>query len=128
MKITLMYAGILGLILIVLTFRVIILVRAKANLIYGDGGNPAMTPVVRAHGNFIEFVPMALILLGLIEVNGADTTLLHVLGIVLVLSRIVHPFGLQAERMNTIARFLGAASTFLMIAVASLTALWLSFG
>ena len=70
LTITPMYAGMLGIILLVLSIRVVAVVRAKGNVGYGDGGNPDFTPVVRGQANFIEYVPLIVILIGMAEAGG----------------------------------------------------------
>jgi uncharacterized membrane protein YecN with MAPEG domain len=77
---------------------------------------------MRRHANFTEHVPLALILLALIELNGAGAALMHSLGIVLVASRIVHPFGLHHEDMRRKARLIGALGTLLVSVVAAAVA------
>ncbi|MGB0751287.1 MAG: MAPEG family protein, partial [Gammaproteobacteria bacterium] len=62
--ITALYAGILGVIMVLLSLRVIVVARARAHIPYGDGGKDELTPVVRAQGNFAEYVPLALLLIG----------------------------------------------------------------
>ncbi|MFP6780140.1 MAG: hypothetical protein VCB59_00450 [Gammaproteobacteria bacterium] len=54
--ITPMCAGMLGIILLVLSIRVVAVVRAKGGVGYGDGGNTDFTPVVRGQGDFVEYV------------------------------------------------------------------------
>ena len=66
---------------------------------------------IRRHGNFIEGVPFALILLAALELNGASPGLLHGLGIALVLSRIAHPIGLKHDNLRNPLRAIGAAGT-----------------
>ncbi|MSP52281.1 MAG: glutathione metabolism protein [Alphaproteobacteria bacterium] len=83
------YAGILGLLFVLLSVRVS---QARQRLAIGisDGGNPEMTRVIRVHANFAEYGPMALILLAVIGINGASIWLLHVLGVALVAIRAEH--------------------------------------
>lgn len=114
-QITALYAGILAIILVALSMRVI-RHRISGRVSLGDGGG-ALSPVIRAHGNFIEYVPMALILIGLLEARGTAGWLLHGLGIVLVVARILHPFGLMMKPPNP-ARAVGVTGTLLVIVVA----------
>ena len=118
MPITVLYANLLGIVLLVLTIRVVYLLRAKADIIYGDGGIAEHTTVLRAQMNFIEYIPLALILMAMLEFNGAGAGLLHGLGITLVAARIVHPFGLHLSRSRMPGHFFGAGVTWLMIIVA----------
>ena len=81
---------------------------------------------MRAHANFIEGVPLALILFALIEFNGGSRWLVHALGAPLVVSRLVHPFGMSTTEMIKPARMVGAGGTFLVVAFASIAALWIA--
>ena len=85
--VTAIYAALLGLMLLVLKFRVI---AARRRLLVDvlDGGERDVTRRMRVHGNFAEHVPMALILMAVVELNGAEAWNLHALGVVLLISRI----------------------------------------
>lgn len=118
------YAGILGLILVLLTARVIVTrTREKVSLL--DGGNPRMTVAIRQQGNFSELVPFALILILVAEVLGSSIYLIHILGIVLVVARVIHPFGLRVDRGDTPPRVLGATLTLIVILVGSVWDIWM---
>lgn len=121
--ITALYAGILALILIALSLRVIVVARARANVVYGDGGQAALTPVVRAQGNFTEYVPFALLLMGFLEATGSSANLIHGLGIALVIARILHPLGLRATSGPTFARVVGTVTTLGVLGVAAVFAI-----
>lgn len=80
-------------------------VRAKLDIDYGDKGDLAMLKAIRAHGNFIEYVPMVLIAMGASEMVGAPVWLLTVCGWVLVIARSSHAahmmgYGGQATRIG----------------------------
>jgi len=123
--ITLATAGILGLIYLSLTIGVV-RGRFKSKVMLGDGsgkpGGDGLYVAVRAHGNFAEYVPLALILLGGIEMAGAPRWLCLVLAAMLVVGRLLHPLGLTRPAPNPF-RAGGAMLTWIMIGVASLTAL-----
>ena len=113
--ITPLYVGLLGILLVILSDRVVIVVRGGAKISLGDGGNANMTPVIRAQGNFIEYVPLALILIGLAEFNGTSSTWVHLLGGALLVARILHPVGLSADFGIRATRAIGAGVTWLVI-------------
>ncbi|HXK21148.1 MAG TPA: MAPEG family protein [Myxococcota bacterium] len=121
--ITAIYAGLLGLMFLALEIPIGML-RGRGNVSLGDGGNPDLTVAIRRHANFVEHVPLALLLLALLELNGAGHTLLHVLGAALVLARLMHPFGLDVHVMRRPPRALGAGVTALVILVSSAMLLW----
>ena len=84
-----------------------------------------MTQVIRTHANNIEYVPMALVLLGLIEMLGAPGLAVHVLGILLFAGRLFHAQGLITSSKVSVGRAVGAGSTWLVITLACLYALYL---
>lgn len=72
-------------------------VRMSEKVIHGDGGNPALIRRMRAHANFIENVPLALILIGAIEMTGKGGTWLAVVGAVFMLARVAHVIGMDKD-------------------------------
>ena len=44
--------------------------RGKEKILHGDGGNPVMMRRMRAHANFVEYTPLALILIAALELAG----------------------------------------------------------
>jgi uncharacterized membrane protein YecN with MAPEG domain len=112
-----LYAGLLALIYIGLS-ALVISKRLKHKINLGDGPNDVILKAVRAHGNFAEFVPIALILMLICEINIADPFapvpfFMHVFGIALVLGRVMHAIGLMD--IIPIARPAGMILTFLTI-------------
>ena len=124
MIVTITIAGLCGLILMALSFRVV-QVRGGAKVSLGDGGDPLLQSRIRAHANFAEYIPIILILMGLIESFDADRMLLGVLGVGLVLARISHAIGMGMPAPNP-ARIVGTAGTFIILIVASVWALVIS--
>ena len=121
--ITAVFAGVLGIMFLVLELPIGLL-RTRTNVSLGDGGNPDLTVAIRRHANFVEHVPLALLLMALLELNGASHMLLAILGTALVLARLMHPFGLDVHVMRRPPRGLGAATTSLVILVASVALIW----
>ncbi len=123
--ITLGTAGLLGLIYLALTTAVV-RGRFTSKVMLGDGagtpGGEGLHVAVRAHGNFAEYVPLALILLGGIEAAGAPRWLVLLLAAMLIIGRLAHPFGLSRPAPNPL-RAGGAMLTWIMIGIASITAL-----
>lgn len=120
------YAGILGLILVFLIARVG-RVRGRAGISLQDGGNRELGVAIRQHGNFIEMVPMCLILIGIVEMGQFSIYIVHILGVVLVISRLIHPFGLNFENGATWQRAVGAGGTTMVLAIASILTIYLFF-
>ncbi len=125
LPITALFAILLTLIGSYLAFRAGSL-RGKEKISIGDGGNEQLLLEMRRHGNFSEFVPLALILMAIVELNGGNAALLYACGGLLVLARILHPMGLQAgkDALNNPLRGLGAGGTLLATTVLLLAAGW----
>jgi len=117
--ITSLYAGLCGLLLIVLYVRVSQR-RLVTKIGMGTGGDALLEQRIRAHGNFIESVPFALVLLYLLEQTGADPIYIHIFGIALVLSRVRHAQGLSTNAGRSAGRFYGSIGTLLVIAALSI--------
>ena len=113
-QITALYAALLGLLTIVLALRVV-LGRRKHRIGLGDGGQAELSRLIRAHGNLTETVPLALLLLLLLELTNVAGTWLHVFGITLVVGRLLHAWGLSRHAGTSVGRFVGALATFLVI-------------
>lgn len=99
LPVTLTIAGAAALIAIWLGIRVG-QVRGRTKIGIGDGGDPGLIARMRAQANYIEYAPFFLILLALIELAYGANTWLWVAGILFILGRIVHPFGLDRPGMN----------------------------
>ena len=69
--ITALYAGLLGILMLILAFRVVA-VRRTTSIGLGDGGHALLLSRIRIHGNAAEYVPLALILMLILELNGGD--------------------------------------------------------
>ncbi len=123
LAVTGLYAFLLGLVFVVL-FAHVGMTRTNAGVSLGDGGKPELIEAIRRHTNFIENVPLALVLMAIVEANGAPKWWLHVLGIALLAGRIAHPFGLNVARMNEPARIAGAGATALTLVALIATAGW----
>ena len=89
------FAGLFGLIYVGLTIWIMVS-RTTYNVLEGDGGDPALGKRVRVHGNYGEFVPWGLILIGLLEGGGGPHRLVLTLLVLLLIGRVLHPFGLFA--------------------------------
>jgi uncharacterized membrane protein YecN with MAPEG domain len=93
--------------------------RGRMKVSVGDGGSKELLLAMRRHANFVEYVPLAVIMIALLEINGVGARAIHVLGAVLVLARLSHAFGIKADSMTTPGRMVGAVGTMLVTAVSS---------
>ncbi len=123
---TLFYAALLGLMSLVLG-SIPGSMRGRKGIPIGDGGDQAMLLAIRRHANFVEQVPLPLILIFLLETNGVSNAAIHGLGAALLITRIVHAVGLKAETMSNAGRIIGAAGTALTTLVAAVWALVVYF-
>ena len=96
---TSIYAGFCGLMLCWLALQTIKLRRAnKVKL--GDGGVAELQAAIRAHGNFAEYMPIVLILLFLLEYNGAHPVIIHIIGIAFMAGRYTHAKGILNDNLR----------------------------
>jgi uncharacterized membrane protein YecN with MAPEG domain len=110
--ITALYAVLLTLIGSYLAYRAGSL-RGKTGISIWYGDNQQLALEMRRHGNFVEFVPLSLILMAILELNGISAWVLHAAGVLLVVSRILHPMGLEVESISNPLRGIGAGGTLL---------------
>ena len=129
MPVTALYAGVFALFALFLSFKAGSL-RGKTgiSILYGEPVNWELAENVRRHQNFLEYVPMIIILMGVIELNGGSTMLLHVVGVLLFVSRIAHMLGLHADNMSHVGRVIGAGGSALLTLVAGGYAVWIGAG
>ena len=122
-----LYAGLLGLLLVVLSLLVVRL-RMRFRVGLGDGGQAALTRAIRVQGNFAEHVPLALLLVFAVE--GLDTApwIVHALGAALVVARLAHAQGLGRSDGESPGRFLGTVTTFSVLIAASSLCLFAVLG
>jgi uncharacterized protein len=125
LPITSLTAALAAILLLILSFMVSA-GRGKAKVNIGDGGDEMLIRRIRAQGNFVEYVPMALILIGLNETAGANATLLWVLSAALLAGRISFAHGINTGMMATRAG--GMMLTYLVLLIASITLLIGWFG
>ena len=122
MPITALYAGLLTPLFISLAIRVI-RERRGAQVSVGHGDNAWLLRKMRVHANFAEYVPLALLLMGLAESVKSDARLLHVAGIILVVGRIVHAIGLSRQPESIPLRVIGMVATFTVLSLGALMCL-----
>lgn len=113
-KITLLFASLHILLMLVLAIRVVGHRRAL-KIGIGDGGDTRLARKVRAHANFIEYVPLALLMLALLELGGLGAMWLWALGGTLLLARVLHAAGLSRHAGYSFGRFWGTVLTWLAL-------------
>ncbi|MBU3592896.1 MAPEG family protein [Polynucleobacter sp. 71A-WALBACH] len=117
-------AAILTIIFVKLSFAVIGL-RRKNKVGLGSGGYDDLERAIRAQGNFAEYVPIGLILIACLELNGAPSWLVILPGIALIIGRLIHAKGINEPPPNFSSRVLGMKFTFgTLITLAILNVGW----
>ncbi|WJV64332.1 MAPEG family protein [Pectobacteriaceae bacterium CE70] len=104
---------VLGALLLIKLSIDVVKLRMQYRVAYGDGGFYELQTAIRVHGNAVEYIPIAAILLVLMEMNGAITAMIHLCGILLILGRLCHYYGLR-NREITWRRY-GMAATYLSL-------------
>jgi uncharacterized membrane protein YecN with MAPEG domain len=110
--VTAFYAAILALIYLGLSFWVVA-GRGKFKVVHGDGGHDTLHRRIRAHANFIEYVPIILILCALLEARGAGGLTMTILLLPLTIARLMHPVGMIAKE-NSLQQYLFRAPAALI--------------
>jgi len=116
MMVTPLYAGLLVLWFLVLSVRVIRR-RGAEKIALGDGGNAGMMRLIRGHANFAEYVPLALLLMALLELGHFSIYVLHALGLTLLVARLLHGYALSFAQHFMFGRVAGAGLTFLVLLI-----------
>jgi len=127
LAITSLYAGLIALLLVIFSVYVT-MGRVKFKVDLGDGGKPEMMQRIRIQGNLVEYAPIALILMGLLEMAGTASWLLHALGIVLILGRLAHAYALSRSPGPSNLRAIGAAASWIVVLAGGLLTLGVTQG
>ncbi|ASR42294.1 hypothetical protein BEN78_01620 [Xanthomonas citri pv. mangiferaeindicae] len=122
-RIALLIASLHVVLYVALSVRVA-LHRASAKVGIGTGGDPVLARKVRVQANFGEYVPLALLMLALLELAAFDPRLLWTLGLGLLLARVLHAVGLGGSAGYSIGRFGGAMLTFALLLTMAGLGIW----
>ena len=112
------YAALLTLLFLFLSVRTLRL-RKRLQIGIGDGGNPQLLRAMRVHSNFAEYVPLSLVLLLLVEGQGAPALLVHGLCLGLLVGRVSHAFGVSQAKEDFKFRIFGMATTLAVLVCSS---------
>ncbi|MFC0141859.1 MAPEG family protein [Erwinia mallotivora] len=85
-----------ALFLIVLTLQVVRL-RRQYRVAHGDGGFYELQIAIRIHGNAVETIPLALLLLVMMEMNGVEIWMLHLVALLFFIGRGLHCYGMRTS-------------------------------
>lgn len=125
--VTVLYAGLNGL-LVLLMAAGVMRQRMRARVQFGSGGDAALERAQRALANWAEYVPLVLILMGLLELQHTSFYLLHALGIALTVGRVLHAWGLSRHSGRSFGRGAGIMLTWVALLVASVVAVVVGLG
>ena len=109
-----LYIGLAALLLVVLSLRVIQL-RYRYRVELGDGGHEPLARAIRVQANFVEYVPLALLVILLADLVGHAKWTVHVMGIALIVGRLAHAWGLATAHGPSIGRSVGVGLTVLVL-------------
>ncbi len=87
----------------------------------GDGDDAELKRAIRAHANFAEYVPIALLLIAMAETLGTHTLLVHALGLFLLCGRSLHAYGLSQVKEDYRYRIFGMKMTLNVIIVSAVS-------
>ena len=115
LPVTALYAALSAFLVIALAANVV-RYRLTKHVSLGDGGHKEVNRAIRAHGNTVEYVPLALILMALLELNGASDTALHIYGITLVAGLALYGYGMLFPKPSANRpRQIGVVTSWLVI-------------
>ncbi len=101
--------------------------RASEKIMHGDGGSAPLMRRMRAHSNFIEYTPIALILIAAIELTGKGGSWLAIVGAIYMAGRVLHAIGMDSPDVSK-PRMIGISSTFLVLIGLAVVAVLIALG
>ena len=99
LPVSLTFAAALALFNLWLGYRIVRL-RLSGKVLVGTGDNPLLEARMRAHANFVEYSLFVLALVVLLELAGVSPHWLRGIGIVYLLARVAHAFGMDPRSTN----------------------------
>lgn len=118
--ITAAYASLLALLYVFLSTRIIGLRRSK-KIAIGSGADKQLERAMRVHSNFAEYVPLALLLILMLELQSVNKILVVFLGLLLLVGRIIHAYGVSQQDEDFRLRVTGMTLTFMTLIFSSLS-------
>jgi uncharacterized membrane protein YecN with MAPEG domain len=104
----------------------VVRLRRQSRAAFGDAGNPALRSAIRAHAHFAEYVPIIALMVAMLEMSGMAAWRVHLLMAALLISRLLHPFGMYAKSSSTLAFRIGrvaGVTLTLIVLIASAVAI-----
>lgn len=119
-----LYIGLSALMLLALSLYVGRLRGKENNFALGSLGDARLAGAVRAHGNFIEYAPIVLLMILVLALLKASVIVLHLLGIVFIVARVIHAAAMVQETQPNTLRMIGIGLTALVLLVGALACLY----
>lgn len=116
--ITSIYASFLALLILLLSYRVVML-RRKYHVGIGTNGEKVLARAIRVHANAVEYIPICLLLMAFAEMQQASNWLMHGAGVALLLGRVLHALGLSKSVGKSFGRFYGVILTWAVMLLLS---------
>ena len=126
MIVTPLYAGLLALWFLLLTLRVV-QERHRTQIALGDGGDATLARRIRGHANFAEYVPLALLLLAILELSRFSIYVIHALGAALLISRVLHGYAFAFRTQFRFGVFWGVLLTVVVLAIEAVLCLYQAY-
>lgn len=108
---------VLGALLLIKLSLDVVKLRMQYRVAYGDGGFYELHTAIRVHGNAVEYIPIAVLLLIIMEMNGAEVWMIHLCGILLIAGRLLHYYGLRHREVRWRRSGMSATYVSLMLMV-----------
>ena len=122
--ITGIYAGLCSLMFLYLAWPITVQRKLK-KIGVGDGGDTELQRTIRVHANFVEYVPLTLLMLLLAELQSTPPWAIHGFGTALILSRILHAVGFSRSGGYSLGRFYGTLGTWLVMIGLAVHLVWM---
>ncbi|RIJ24405.1 glutathione S-transferase [Henriciella barbarensis] len=99
-------------------------VRSAEKIIFGDGANERLQRAQRVQGNAVEDVPVTLIGIVGLGVLSAPVLLIHGLGALFLIGRVLHAVGLGGSSGGSPGRMFGTLLTAIVMLATGISCLW----
>ena len=125
--VTPIFASLWALMFIKLAFDVIRF-RRENKVSLGGGGVEELERAIRAHGIFVEYVPLGLFLIGALKHNEAPLELVAPLGVLLIAGRYLHAKGINQPPPEFTNRVRGMKLTFAALGMSAIANIaWVAY-
>ena len=117
LAVTPIYAVLLTGFMLILSARVI-MERRGNRFAYGNNDSHRIEAKIRAQANWAEYTPIALLLILMAELQGVGVGWLHLTGVILLVGRVAHGYGMSFNPKDFRFRFYGMILTVTAIPLA----------